>query len=109
MAKPQLFCFCDCDPRDLPEIVVKRLARGKMLSLMGLSKSGEPLDYKVKYSANETLDDNVSVKSTDSVEDDDDASTMRVFGCSMNGLRWLTVDENEEWFSEFQVVDMPES
>jgi hypothetical protein len=109
MAKPQLFCFCNCDPNDLPSLVVKRLARGRVLSLMGLSKSGQPLDYKVKYTANETLDDNMSVKSTDSTEDDDYNSTMRVYGSSMNGLRWLTVDENEEWFSEFQLVEMPDS
>ena len=53
MAKPQLFCFCDCDPADLPPIVVKRLARGRSLALFGLSNSGKPLDYKVKYTANE--------------------------------------------------------
>lgn len=109
MSKPQLFCFCDCDPNDLPPIVIKRLARGRVLSLMGLSNSGHPIDHKVKYTANETLDDDTSVKSTDSVEDEDDNSTMRVFGSCMNGLRWLTVDENEEWYSEFQVIDMPES
>lgn len=108
MAKPQLFCFCNCDPADLPPLVIKRLARGRTLSLMGLSNSGQPLDYKLKYSPNETVDDNVSVKSTDSSEDDDDSCTMRVFGSSMNGLRWLTVDEKEEWYSEFEVVDMPE-
>jgi hypothetical protein len=109
MAKPQLFCFCDCDPADLPPVVVKRLARGRTLALFGLSNSGKPLDYKVKYTANETLDDDTSVKSTDSKEDDDDNSTMRVFGTSMNGLRWITVEEKEEWYSEFQVIDMPES
>jgi hypothetical protein len=50
MAKPQLFCFCDCDPRDLPPMVLKQLARGRVLCLMGLvgpSSSGEDvmLDY----------------------------------------------------------------
>jgi hypothetical protein len=109
MAKPQLFCFCDCDPGDLSPIVLKRLARGRVRSLMGLSNTGGPIDYKVKYKANETLDDDTSVKSTDSKEDDDDNATMRVFGNCMNGLRWVTVDEKEEWFSEFEVIDMPES
>merc|ERR1711935_1055653 len=72
MAKPQLFCFCDCDPRDLSPIVQKRLARGRSLCLMGLSKTGNPIDLKVKYSENETVDDDVSVKSTDSEEDESD-------------------------------------
>ncbi|KAG7368734.1 serine/threonine protein kinase [Nitzschia inconspicua] len=109
MAKPQLFCFCNCDPADLPTLVIKRLARGRTLSLMGLSNSGQPLDYKVKYTPNETVDDNTSVKSNDSDEDEDDTSTMRVFGNSMNGLRWLTVDEKEDWYSEFEAIDMPEA
>ena len=52
MAKPQLFCFCDCDPRDLSPIVQKRLARGRSLCLMGLSKTGEPIDFKIKYTEN---------------------------------------------------------
>jgi len=108
MAKQKLFCFCDCDPRDLPPIVTKRLARGKTLCLMGLSNSGQPLDFKVKYEANEALDDNTSVKSTDSQEDADDRSTMRVYGGTNNGLRWLTVDEeNDEWYSEFQSIPTP--
>ena len=109
MAKPQLFCFCDCDPGELPPIVTKRLARGRSLCLMGLSSTGNPIDYKVKYAANETLDDDTSVKSTDSEEDDDDRATMRVYGTTMNGLRWITVDEKEEWYSEFEAIEMPTS
>jgi len=107
MAKPQLFCFCDCDPGDLQPIVIKRLARGRSLSLMGLSNTGQPIDYKVKYTANEVLDDDSSVKSTDSEEDENDNSTMRVYGTTMNGLRWITVDEKEEWYSEFEAIEMP--
>jgi hypothetical protein len=107
MAKPQLFCFCDCDPRDLPPIVQKRLARGRSLSLMGLSKSGTPIDFKIKYAANERLDDDTSVKSTDSEEDEDDRATIRVYGTTMNGLRWITIDEKEEWYSEFERIEMP--
>jgi len=107
MAKPQLFCFVDCDPRDLSPIVQKRLARGRSLCLMGLSKTGEPIDFKIKYTENETVDDDTSVKSTDSEEDEDDRATMRVYGTTMNGLRWLTIDEKEEWYSEFEAIEMP--
>ncbi len=109
MAKPQLFCFCDCDPRDLPPIVQKRLARGRALCLVGLSNTGSPIDFKIKYAENETLDDDTSVKSTDSQEDEDDRATMRVYGTTMNGLRWITIDEKEEWYSEFERIDMPTS
>ena len=107
MAKPQLFCFCDCDPRDLSELVQKRLARGRTLCLVGLSNTGNPIDYKVKYRENEVLDDDVSVKSTDSVEDEDDRAIMRVYGTTMNGLRWITIDEKEEYYSEFESIPMP--
>jgi len=107
MAKQQLFCFCDCDPADLSPMVQKRLARGRTLCLAGLSNTGTPIDYKIKYAANETLDDDTSVKSTDSEEDDDDRATMRVYGTARNGLRWITVDEQEEWYSEFECIDMP--
>ena len=109
MAKPQLFCFCDCDPRDLPLIVQKRLARGRSLCLIGLSKTGNPIDFKLRYKENETLDDDTSVKSTDSEEDEDDRAIMRVYGTTMNGLRWITIDEKEEWYSEFEAIDMPSS
>ena len=109
MAKPQLFCFCDCDPRDLAPIVQKRLARGRTLCLVGLSNTGNPIDFKVKYAENETLDDDRSVKSTDSEEDEDDRATMRVYGTTMNGLRWITIDEKEEYYSEFEAIDMPSS
>mmetsp|Transcript_23837 Transcript_23837/g.53083 ORF Transcript_23837/g.53083 Transcript_23837/m.53083 type:complete len:441 (-) Transcript_23837:710-2032(-) len=107
MAKPKVFCFCDCDPRDLPEIVQKRLARGRVLSLMGSSKTESPIDYKINYFENETLDDDASVKSTDSEEDEDDRATTRVYGTNTNGLRWITVDEKKEWHSAFEEIEMP--
>jgi serine/threonine protein kinase len=114
MAKPQLFCFCDCDPRDLPPMVLKQLARGRVLCLMGLvgpTSSGDAdvmLDYPLPYEPNETLDDGASVKSTDSVEDEDDAYTMRVLATSLNGMGWLTVEESEQWTTSFEPIPLPE-
>lgn len=105
MAKPQLFCFCDCDPRELHPMVLKRLARGRVLCLFGVA--GEELDYKMSYAANEKLEDDASVKSTDSKEDDDDAHTMRVVASNKNGIQWLKVDEKEKWSTEFESIDMP--
>ena len=108
MAKYQMFCFVDCDPRDLEPIVVKRLTRGRCLLLLGLSKA-EPFETEIVYSANETVtvddDDNTSVKSNDSVEDEQDEWTMKVKGTQNNGLRWLSVDEKEDWETSFESID----
>jgi serine/threonine protein kinase len=107
MAKHLLFCFVDCDPRDLEPIIVKRLARGRVLLLVGLSKD-EPFETKISYEANETVvGDDVSVKSTDSVEDDIDNFTMKVVGTKDNGLRCISVDEKEGWNEVFESVEMP--
>lgn len=104
MSKPQICCFCDCDPRELPEIVIKRLARGRVLCLFGVSE--DDLDYTVTYEPNERVgDDNISVKSTDSQEDMDDAWTMRIVASGKNGINWLTVDEKEEWKTAFELID----
>jgi hypothetical protein len=104
MAKNRVFCFCDCDPKDLPTIVLKRLARGRVVALVGHSM-GE--DYKdvIEYRANEKLDDDSSVKSTESDEDDSDNAKMEILGSSTNGLRWITVEETDDkWYSTFEAV-----
>eukprot|EP00934_Nitzschia_sp_Nitz4_P007204 Nitzschia sp. Nitz4//scaffold47_size129522//100548//103188//NITZ4_003566-RA/size129522-snap-gene-0.188-mRNA-1//1//CDS//3329552845//7194//frame0 len=107
MAKPQLFCFCDCDPRELPSLVIKRLARGRVSCLFGISE-GEPVDYTMSYRPNETVgDDDTSVKSTDSQEDEDDAALMRVISGVKNGIDWLQVDEKASWKTSFEAIDMP--
>jgi hypothetical protein len=73
MAKFPLFAFCNCDPRELPPIVLRWLAWGRILCLYGISL--EDVDFNVDYKPNETApvhdddddnDDNTSVKSTDS-------------------------------------------
>jgi len=74
---------------------------------MGSSKTESPIDYKINYFENETLDDDASVKSTDSEEDEDDRATTRVYGTNTNGLRWITVDEKKEWHSAFEEIEMP--
>jgi len=104
MAKHRVFCFCDCDPKDLPELVVKRLARGRVVALFGLSNS-EDYEDMVQYVANEKVEDDVSVKSTDSVEDNDDCASMQVFGNITNGMRMITVEEMKDtWNTTFESV-----
>lgn len=104
MSKHPLFLFSDQDPRDLPAILLKRLARGRALSLMGVSKDETDYDEEIPYGANETVDD-ASVKSTDSVEDDKDEFTMKVQCTQENGLRWIAVDEEpDNWDATFKAI-----
>ena len=103
MAKHRAFCFVDCDPKDLPALVRKRLARGRVTALIGLSKSAENYEDEVEYRANERLEDDSSVKSTDSEEDEDENFTMKVFGNILNGFFSITVEETEEkWSTTFE-------
>ena len=106
MAKPQLFVFCNGDPRQLPPMILKKLARGRVLWVMGMAH--EDIDTTVEYQPNETLDDGASVKSTDSVEDADEASTMRMIAGSQNGIRWLTVEESAEYTAGFEAIPLSE-
>lgn len=104
MAKHRVFCFCDCDPKDLPQLVLKRLARGRVAALFGLS-NGENYEDIIEYEANEKVDDDVSVKSTDSEEDQDDCASMQVFGNISNGMRMITVEETiDSWKTTFESI-----
>jgi serine/threonine protein kinase len=105
MAKHRVFCFCDCDPKNLPTLVLKRLARGRVVALSGLAEEDDYED-DIEYIANEKLEDDSSVKSTDSEEDEDDNTIMKVFGNRANGLRWITIEEMEnKWSTSFEAVD----
>jgi len=104
MAKHRVFSFCDCDPKDLPKLVVKRLARGRVVALFGLSNC-EDYEDVVEYISNEKVEDDISVKSTDSVEDNDDCASMQVFGNITNGMRMITVEEMKDtWNTTFESV-----
>jgi 3-phosphoinositide dependent protein kinase-1 len=106
MSKHPLFVFSDGDPRDLPVPLLKRLARGRTLSLMGVCNDESLVDTKIAYAANEIIDD-ASVRSTDSVEDEKDEFTMKVQTTRENGLRWITVGETpDDWGSEFKPIDL---
>jgi serine/threonine protein kinase len=105
MAKYHLFCFVDADPRSLPAMVMKRLARGKAHMVLGLSSDAAGFQTGIVYQANETVDD-ASVKSTDSVEDEMDNHVMGVVGTQENGLRCITVEDRETWDVEFKVIQL---
>lgn len=104
MAKFPLFVFCDCDPKSLPPRIMKQLVRGRANIISGLSDHPDSFDELMSYKANEVVDD-VSIKSTDSIEDDGDEYTSRVLGCQENGLRTVTVHDRELWTLEFQAIE----
>jgi hypothetical protein len=101
MAKFQLFVFCDCDPRALPRRILKQLIRGRADVISGISE--EPVDEKMSYAANEMVDD-VSIKSTDSVEDEVDEYSSKVVSTQENGLRTITIFDREKWTLEFAAI-----
>jgi hypothetical protein len=107
MSKHPFFLFCDTDPRDLPSVLLKRLARGRALCLVGVSKDITSFETVVEYTCNEPSDDDdASIRSTDSEEDDKDNFTMKMQGSQENGLRWITVhEEPDNWDIEFKLVE----
>jgi hypothetical protein len=111
MSKHPFFIFCDTDPRDLPAVLLKRLTRGRALCLMGVSKDATSFDAEVSYTCNEATDnDDASIRSDNSEEDDRDSFTMKMQGTQENGLRWITIDdEPDKWDTEFKPVELPPS
>jgi len=131
MSKHPLYVFVDADPRTLPQRVLKKLARGRALCLYGLVVPSPPSDQEydnkknvvwestIAYKANETIsaggdgvgsceDDAVSIRSTDSEEDEADSFIMKVTATCANGLRWITVEEEpDKWSSEFKEIELP--
>jgi 3-phosphoinositide dependent protein kinase-1 len=106
MAKQHLFVFVDCDPRELPDALTKRLVRAGALAVMGPSEK-DTFDTNIFYDYRD--DDNASVRSTDSVEDEDDNRTTRLLGTLQNGLELIIIEEREEWKLEFMPIELPSS
>lgn len=107
LSKHPLFVFCNGDPLDLPTMVLKRLARGRTLGLYGVTEK-EAFATQISYQANEKVNDNVSVQSDESDEDNErDSFMMKVKASHENGLRTITVDEEpDKWMEQFQRVDL---
>jgi serine/threonine protein kinase len=105
MSKHPLFVFADCDPRDLPLVFQKRLARGRALSFYGMTDK-EAYAGTISYAAMEPIDDG-SVRSTDSEEDEKDEFTTKIQALHSNGLRWITIDEEEpgKWMETFTEIE----
>mmetsp|Transcript_17573 Transcript_17573/g.41308 ORF Transcript_17573/g.41308 Transcript_17573/m.41308 type:complete len:1011 (-) Transcript_17573:279-3311(-) len=129
MSKHPFFCFVNgpIHSGDFPLYLLKRLARGRALAMFSplatekSDKKTKRAGMKLQYHANEKIgrgatwipekdeetapsnddDGNVSIKSTDSVEDDgDDFETIiDSSSCAETGLRWIRVDpiHADEW------------
>mmetsp|Transcript_25812 Transcript_25812/g.29517 ORF Transcript_25812/g.29517 Transcript_25812/m.29517 type:complete len:822 (-) Transcript_25812:60-2525(-) len=105
MGRYPIFVFVDSDPQCLPQRLMKYLARGKVEMVCGPVKNEKGLETTVSYEANEILDD-ISIKSTESDEDDADNHLMKVVGTKENGLRHITISDREELYIEFQPVNL---
>ena len=111
LSKHPLFVFLDKDPQLLPDRVQKRLARGRTLNVFGPGEKS--LAAIVKYTANEEVlneetDENMSVKSTASEEDEGrDNFTMKMNSLGDMGHQWITVEpEPDLWNTEFEAVEL---
>ena len=110
LSKHPLFVFSDKDPQSFPERILKRLARGRTLTLFGPAEENTS-GSRVRYTANEEVlndetNDNMSIRSTESEEDENrDNFTMKIESLSESGLQWITVEpEPDMWDSEFEPI-----
>ena len=107
LSKHPLFVFADDDPNKLPVRILKRFARGRTLGLYGPSETSDT--KMLRYNANEEVEneetnDNMSLKSTGSEEDQDrDSFTMNIQSFGNIGLLWINVEpEPDNWDATFE-------
>jgi hypothetical protein len=104
MTKQFLFVYVDCDPRELADTLKRRLARGKALCIFGPSKN-DTFEEVVLYSFED--DDNKSIRSTDSEEDEQDNHSTRMIGVHQIGLQWIIVEgRDEDWKLEYTPIEI---
>lgn len=115
MSKHALFIFIDGDPRDLPDFVLKRIARGRTGALVGHCKEDQSLFVdSLKYDhkkdgkpASKSVSgdsDDLSVRSTESDDEDMDDHATQILGCRENAIRWITVEESGEWSQDLELL-----
>ena len=115
MSKHPLFVFTDGDPRDLPDFVQKRIARGRTGALVGHCREAEgpsfldrlKYDHKLHGKVSKGKDgdaDDTSIRSTDSDDEEMDDHATKIMGCRENAVRWITVEESGEWKQELEIL-----
>ena len=101
----------DQDPRKLPEYVQKRLARGRTNAVIRHCEESDDHAFlaRLNYDHKEdgavqphADDDNSSIRSTLSEDDENDDYSMKAMGCRSNAVRWITVSEDGEWKQEIE-------
>lgn len=113
MSKHPLFVFVDGDPRDLPDYIQKRLARGRAGAIIGHCSEAEENKFQTRLVYDHKkggavrkgkvgTGDDVSVRSTDSDDDENDDNVTKAMGCRANAVRWITVTEAGEWKQELE-------
>lgn len=107
MSKHPLFVFVDADIRSLPLRMQKRLARGRTLALIGMAVQDDArsVEESISYHENEVIDD-MSIKSTDSIEDEKDSFTSAMRSTQRNGLWTIRVEETPDvWTVSFEEIE----
>jgi hypothetical protein len=114
LSKHPLFVFVDFNPHRLPRQVLKRLARERTLNLFGPgTEEACNVHTTIEYKANEEVfneetNEASSIKSTDSVEEEDRDNfkmNIDVLGKQF-GLQWITVEpEPDNWNTKFEAID----
>lgn len=115
MSKHPLFVFTDGDPRDLPDFVQKRIARGRTGALIGHCRNSEGPSFLDRLKYNHKLDgkvskgkdgdaDNTSIRSTDSDDEDMDDHATKIMGSRESAVRWITVEESGDWKQELEIL-----
>jgi len=105
MSKHVLFVFVDGDPRDLPKFVQKRIARGRASALIGHCRESDgpsfttrlKYDHKTDGNACVGTEDDFSIRSTGSDDEDMDDHVTEIMGSRENAIRWITIQEDNEW------------
>ena len=112
LAKYPLFVFISSNVCDISPFILKKLAQGRALCVFALSpyvSEDESLmstvvRSNIAYEANEIVDD-VSIRSTESLEDEKDNFTTKIMSTCASGLHWIAVDEEpDKWTVDFEAV-----
>lgn len=112
MTRHHSFAFVDCNPDDLPQWILKKLAKGRVSCLFGLSNGNEPqTESQHVYCKNATKDEEQDQETKDNMDDvasqssnesgvDEEERQMKIIKRGDASLLCLKLEEYGAW--EFQ-------